>query len=82
MTVNVDVDFMEAINGGNKSVSYGRTDVCSTCKGTKCRPGTSNSTCGGCGGQGYQTIRQGPFMIQQVCGNCDGQGSVIRNPCV
>lgn len=55
--LNLDVEFMEAVEGAQKTVSFGRTDVCETCKGTKSKPGTSPSTCGGCGGQGFQTIR-------------------------
>ena len=61
--LNMEIDFMDAVNGQQKTVSFGRTDVCGTCKGSGSKPGTSPSTCGGCGGQGYQTIRQGPFMI-------------------
>ena len=72
---------MDSINGVQKQVSFGRTDLCGTCKGSKAKPGTNPSKCGACGGAGFQTIRQGPFMIQQVCGNCDGQGTVIRHPC-
>lgn len=82
MVMNIEIDFMDAVNGATKTVSFGRTDVCETCKGSKSKPGTSPSTCGGCGGKGFQTIRQGPFMIQQVCGNCDGVGQIIRSPCV
>tara|TARA_B110000305_G_C19374924_1_gene606441 strand:- start:420 stop:782 length:363 start_codon:yes stop_codon:yes gene_type:complete len=73
---------MDAINGTQKQVSFGRTDVCGTCKGSRAKPGTSESKCGACAGAGFQQIRQGPFMIQQVCGNCDGSGLVIRNPCM
>ena len=80
--MNMEIDFMEAVNGVSKTVSFGRTDVCNTCKGSGSKPGTSPSTCGACGGQGFQTIQQGPFMIQQVCGVCDGTGRVIRTPCI
>jgi molecular chaperone DnaJ len=80
--MNLEIDFLEAINGSTKTLTFSRTDVCGTCKGTKSKPGTSPSSCGGCGGTGFQTIRQGPFTIQQVCGNCDGSGQVIRNPCM
>lgn len=62
-------------------MTFGRTDVCGVCKGTRAKPGTGESKCGACGGAGFQQIRQGPFMIQQVCGNCDGTGYVIKNPC-
>jgi molecular chaperone DnaJ len=63
VVMNIEIDFMDAVNGATKTVSFGRTDVCSTCNGSKAKPGTSPSTCGGCGGKGFQTIRQGPFMI-------------------
>jgi molecular chaperone DnaJ len=55
--MNLEIDFMDAINGATKQVSFGRTDVCEGCKGSRAKAGTSPSTCGGCGGQGYQTIR-------------------------
>jgi len=55
---------MDAVNGASKTVTYGRTDVCGTCKGTKAKPGTSAATCGACGGQGFVTIKQGPFVVQ------------------
>lgn len=55
--INLEIEFLDAVNGTQRVVNFGRTDVCPTCKGTKAKPGTSPSTCGGCGGQGYQTIR-------------------------
>ena len=51
--MNMEIDFMEAVNGVSKTISFGRTDVCGTCKGSKSKPGTSPSVCGGCGGQGF-----------------------------
>ena len=80
--LNMEIDFMDAVNGSQKTVTFTRTEICGTCKGSKVKPGTSPSICGACGGQGFQTIRQGPFMIQQVCGNCGGTGQVIKNPCM
>lgn len=64
IVLNLEIDFMEAVEGCQKTISFNRSDVCQTCKGTKAKPGTSPSTCGGCGGQGFQTIKQGPFVIQ------------------
>lgn len=55
--MSLEIDFMEAINGANKTVNFVRTDVCGTCKGSRAKPGTSPTTCGGCGGTGFQTIR-------------------------
>ena len=59
----LEIEFMDAINGANKTITFSRVDVCGTCKGSKAKPGTSPSTCGGCGGTGFQTMRQGPFTI-------------------
>jgi molecular chaperone DnaJ len=53
----MEIDFMEAINGAAKNISFSRIDVCGTCKGTKAKPGTSPSNCGSCGGSGFTTIR-------------------------
>lgn len=51
--VVIEIDFMEAINGAQKAVQFGRTDICVTCKGTKSKPGTGESKCGACGGAGF-----------------------------
>lgn len=53
IVVNLEVDFMEAVLGCHKDVIFNRTDVCETCKGSKAKPGTSPSKCGGCGGAGF-----------------------------
>ena len=29
--MNIEIDFMDAVNGATKTVSFGRTDVCETC---------------------------------------------------
>jgi molecular chaperone DnaJ len=51
--MNIELEFMDAVNGSQKILSFGRIDTCETCKGSKTKPGTSASTCGGCGGQGF-----------------------------
>lgn len=53
VVLNLEIEFLEACNGATKTVSFGRTEVCGTCHGSKAKPGTSPSTCGGCGGQGF-----------------------------
>lgn len=32
---------MEAINGAQKTITFARTDICGTCKGSKSKPGTA-----------------------------------------
>jgi len=80
--INIEIDFLEAINGSTKSITFSRTDACKTCKGTKMKPGSQPTTCSGCGGSGAQMYRQGPVTMQVVCGTCNGSGQLIRHPCL
>jgi len=80
--INVTIDFMEAVNGSQKSVRYQKIDDCGRCHGTGAQPGTGKTNCGTCGGSGYQTIRQGSMIFQSGCPACGGAGKVIRNPCL
>jgi molecular chaperone DnaJ len=79
--VNLELSFMEAINGCQKSVAFDRIAVCSTCNGSKSRPGTGQTKCFTCGGSGRVVYRQGLMTIQMDCTACNGEGSVIKNPC-
>lgn len=40
IAVNLEIDFMDAINGATKTIQYKRTDNCTTCKGSGAKPGT------------------------------------------
>jgi molecular chaperone DnaJ len=79
---NVEISFMESIQGCQKTVSFDRVTVCSTCNGSKCRPGSSPSTCTTCGGSGRVNYKQGFMTIQMECTACSGEGNTIRNPCM
>lgn len=79
--MNLEVSFMEAINGITKEVSYRVKDICSSCKGNKCKPGTTATKCQTCSGKGTVNFRQGPMQIQMGCQACNGVGSFIKNPC-
>jgi molecular chaperone DnaJ len=57
IAINLELSFMEAVEGCSRTVQYHRTDICGTCNGSKAKPGTKPTTCGGCQGQGFQTIR-------------------------
>jgi len=73
---------MEAIQGCQKQVVFDRVSVCSTCNGTKCKPGSSPSTCTTCGGSGQVMYKQGYMSIAMMCNSCNGEGTTIRNPCM
>lgn len=53
--VAIEIDFLEAINGCQKPITYARINKCGTCNGTKMKPGTQEADCGVCEGTGFQT---------------------------
>lgn len=55
--VTLDISFMESVSGITKKVSYDKKGVCTTCSGSKCKPGTAPSRCSGCGGRGSINYR-------------------------
>ena len=79
--INLEIDFMEAIEGVQKDVAYRIKDVCSTCKGSRCKPGTAPTKCSTCSGQGTVNFRQGPMQIQMACSSCGGAGTSVKSPC-
>lgn len=81
ITLSLELDFFDAVNGISKDVSYRAMDLCGTCHGSKSKPGTSPTRCGSCGGKGVVTMRQGPMTIQIGCQACGGVGTVIKSPC-
>jgi molecular chaperone DnaJ len=80
--INLEIDFMDAVKGLNKEISFKVKDVCGVCKGEKCKPGTKPSKCSTCGGRGTINYQQGPMHIQMGCNACGGLGTTISSPCV
>eukprot|EP00347_Sterkiella_histriomuscorum_P023826 403333254 len=77
--INIDIDFMEAINGAQKTIQYARTNKCGTCDGTRMKPGTKKMNCGTCGGSGFLTQQYGHAVVQMTCTDCGGQGQTFQN---
>lgn len=55
--------------------------VCSDCRGSGAKKGSSPVTCTTCHGQGNVRMQQGFFSIQQTCPSCRGSGKTIKDPC-
>ena len=85
LKVRVEVSFEEAAFGTVKEITINREEQCDTCKGTKCKPGTSPQTCKHCGGTGRIRVTQntmlGTFATERVCDHCEGTGKSIETPC-
>ncbi len=81
LRVNLSIDFKEAAFGCSKTIDVKRNELCDTCDGSGCKPGTSPSTCTTCGGHGQVRQGQGFFVVQTTCPSCGGSGQMITDPC-
>ena len=77
----VEVEFEEAIFGGEKEISVNRRTTCTTCSGSGAKEGSAPENCTQCAGSGSVRLQQGFFTISRTCPGCEGQGKVIKNPC-
>lgn len=83
--IRVTVDFLDAVFGCKRDVTYTRVEHCHECNGSGAAKGTSASTCRKCGGRGTITVqRRTPFGMMQStapCDECGGRGKTIQTPC-
>ena len=79
--INLEINFMESVSGARKEILFEKRGICTTCNGSKCKPGTAPSKCTSCGGKGFVNYRQGPMTIQMTCNKCKGVGVTIKSPC-
>jgi molecular chaperone DnaJ len=82
---NISVTFEEAALGCEKEIDITRTEVCSTCHGTRSQPGSQPARCTTCDGTGQirrvQRSIFGQFINTSVCGQCHGEGKIVTDPC-
>lgn len=81
LETEVQLDFDQAINGTQISVTVPKQERCETCHGSGAAPGTSPVTCPRCQGRGIDPQNQGFFSISQPCPQCGGSGEIIETPC-
>ncbi len=75
------LDFDDAVNGIETTISLTSEASCSTCSGTGSAPGSAPSRCQACDGRGVHDENQGLFSFSRPCPACGGRGSVITDPC-
>ena len=82
LKVEVEIPFLDACFGVNKTVSITKLDKCDVCDG---KGGTGTKTCSTCNGSGQITKAfRTPFgSIQQraTCTHCNGTGQTVEDPC-
>ncbi|MHB2015811.1 MAG: molecular chaperone DnaJ [Candidatus Xenobia bacterium] len=81
----VEVTLEQAFAGAEIEVKIQPTQECTTCKGSRMKPGSSPETCRQCGGSGVvrQVVRTsfGQMVRTGACPVCNGQGQMIRDVC-
>lgn len=81
----LNLEFSQAVFGGEQELSVRLPTVCDTCQGSGARPGTTPITCTTCGGAGeVRRVRQsilGQMVTASPCPKCGGTGEEIASPC-
>jgi molecular chaperone DnaJ len=78
----VNVDFLDAIEGVTVSMQMISDAACEACRGTGARAGTVPRVCPVCEGSGMQTSTSGGvFAVTEPCRECRGRGMVVDDPC-
>lgn len=85
LSLDLTIDFDEAVFGADKEVEITRLIGCSVCSGTGITPGTSPEVCQDCHGAGEIRSQQntvfGTFIRTSTCPTCQGTGQIILDPC-
>ena len=78
---DLEIDFEEAAEGGERIIDVPRLSSCEDCGGSGASDSGARSTCEACQGSGQVRFQQGFFTIAKTCGQCGGQGTIVKNPC-
>ncbi len=78
---SLEITLEQAARGFNTEIQIPNWEICSGCKGTGSKPGTTTRTCRTCSGAGVMRMQQGFFSVQQTCPKCHGIGKEIVDPC-
>lgn len=83
--MRVKIDFMDAVNGRDITLSLNVEETCASCGGSGARSASDIHTCPQCHGAGYVKVQRrslfGVMESQEVCPNCAGSGKVISDKC-
>ena len=77
----VTLSFVEAVDGVTMPLRLTSEDVCSGCRGTGAKAGTSPRVCPACQGTGQTSRNAGGFAFAEPCRDCRGRGLVVDDPC-
>ena len=85
ISIDIELEFSEAIFGVDRAILLNKISVCQTCDGTGGKKGTEQATCQTCNGKGK--IREmkrsifGSIEVARTCETCVGSGKVPKEKC-
>src|SRR6185436_8098376 len=85
ISIDIELNFEEAIFGVDRNVLLSKVSMCNTCSGSGARPGTEKIECKTCNGKGK--IREmkrsifGSIEMNKVCETCNGEGKIPKEKC-
>ncbi len=83
--IHLDLDLADTAFGTSRELTVDTADVCGTCTGSGCAPGTTPQTCSTCRGRGeVQSVQRsflGQVMTSRPCPACGATGQTIPHPC-
>ncbi len=78
---DLEISFEEAVFGKEIKIRIPRWEVCSDCRGSGAKSGSSLKTCSTCKGAGQVRYQQGFFTVSRTCSHCHGEGRIISEVC-
>jgi molecular chaperone DnaJ len=77
----LEISFVEAALGIEKTIDVNRPAPCVTCGGSGAQAGTPVHKCNVCQGRGQVKYQRGLFAASRPCHGCRGTGTKIPTPC-
>src|SRR6266545_232033 len=85
LRMEIEIDLLDAVKGGDRTVRVPRLEMCSRCEGSGAEPGSQVSTCATCNGRGeVRQVQQsvfGRFVNVATCPRCGGAGKTVDRLC-
>ncbi len=81
ISVNLEINFEEALKGTSRVLGIEREEVCPNCRGEGIESSNDVVVCETCRGSGKVFINRGFIRISTTCGSCGGTGYRILRYC-
>ena len=81
LNYDLEISFVEAALGTDKTIDVSRPAPCESCDGTGAKPGTPVHKCNVCQGRAQVKYQRGLFAASRPCHACGGSGKKIPTPC-